>query len=162
LADQLGVGRIENEFASLTTDRTAFVQALPLDIATGHPLIMKLTYFGTIAGILGDDVDWVIRWAVSSSARGSDVFETTGDAPGSAPGQRTLTRTTDVGSISPNQQIEEIFELEIPDAIAQRENAEGDKLWVSIERNSSSTYLGNVVMIDLEVDYLAWRNGGLV
>lgn len=157
LSDRLGVGRIENDFQNNTTDRTGFVQYLPFDIDTSSSLSVEISYL--VDANSSGNIDFTLRWGTSIA--GDGVYETTSQAPTTAPNERSLSGSVPVGSNE--RRILKTFsaELEIPEAISRNDGNPASLLWVTIERDGSGdTYSGNASIIELALYYESWNEGG--
>ena len=157
LGDNLGVGRLENEFVDGATDRVGMNFYLPFDLDTSCPIRLRLTYItqGNSAG----DINWNIRWSISTD--GDSVFATAAQAPGAAPGEQLINLVDPAPTQFVQKTIE--FDLDISDAISRRSGAFGDLIWVSIERLGGSgpdTHGDNVALVQLAPYYTKWCDGG--
>lgn len=155
LSDNLGVGRVENTFESGATDRVGMVLPFPLEIDTSIPIIAKFSFVSDTSST--NTYDFTLRHAHSRS--GSTVGISTGTAPSSASTEQSIFQ-----SVTPPGQYEQFtvtFELDISDVIPKDSLGVGDLFWMTIQRHGSTdANFGDVIMIQLEVSYTKWCNGG--
>jgi hypothetical protein len=76
VGDNIGVGRIENEFQNGTTDRAGFLTPLPADCDTSCHVKFK---WSIASNSSGGNIRWVIRYAWTSE--GDAIYDTTTNAP---------------------------------------------------------------------------------
>lgn len=154
VGDNLGVGRIENQFVSGTVDRVGLVRPLPLDLDTSSPLRLILHLHSEIADS-SPLIDFTVRFAKSNE--GSSVYDSTSIAPTTATGQTTLTGSaTNPGQ---DQQFTMIFDLDVSDFVTRNSDNIGDLLWMSIQRDNDGND-SDISLIQVEIQYLKWCNGG--
>jgi hypothetical protein len=154
LGDNLGVGRIENQFVSGTTDRVGLVRPLPLDLDTSCKLRLTLHLHSELVDT-SPDIDFTIRYSASNV--GSSVYDATTLSPTTAVGQNTVT----VSATNPGQDKQFIAEvdLDVSDFVTRDSNNIGDLLWISIQRDNDGN-ASDVSLIQVEIQYVQWCNGG--
>lgn len=154
--DNLGVGMIENSFSDSATDRSGLVTTLPQDLDTSCKILARFKMY-MING--GGNVYLTLRWANNSD--GDGCYESTTYSPSSHPREQTLTKTVSVPSPA-NEQFSVEFEMDVSDFITKSDTG-GDLLVLTIQRSGNSgndTNSDNMVLIQLDVLYTKWSNGG--
>lgn len=155
IGDNLGVGRIENQFEFGTVDRIGLVRPFPNDIDTSAPVRLTL-WLHTDLTDLAPDLSFTVRWAHTQN--GNAVYDSTASAPTTAVNQQTLTQTITPPVIDTQFSME--FSLDISDIVPERSGSnEGDLFWLSIQRNNDGNF-NDVSLIQIKLDYLSWRLGG--
>jgi len=165
VSDNLSCGRIENEFASAANDRIGFITALPDDCDTSMPVRFAWQWYRTS----NVTINWIVRWGWTSE--GSTIYESTGAAPAVGPNEQSVSKSVPAGGVGQPQtyeQIESLVELDISNMLPTRgganafgDPAQGDRLWVSINRPLPPTG-GNATLIDLGGEYVRCGNGSYV
>jgi hypothetical protein len=159
LADNIGVGRSENLFEEEAIDRQALVQFAPQNLDTSSKLKIVFSFAGDSSS--SGDVLFKVRWA--KSATGSDVYDNTGDAPGTAPGEKIFSGLFSFASNNDDIQKCVSVPIDFPSLLLDNTDSCPESLWVSFERtgtDGSDTYPGDVALIDVAVFYHQWCEGG--
>lgn len=155
IGDNLGVGRIENQFDFGTIDRSGLVRPFPNDIDTSTPIRLTLFLHADITDG-APNYSFTVRWGYSNN--GSLVGDGTGDVPTVAATEQALTQT--ISPVAANQQFSVDFYLDVSDIIAQRSGTTpGDLFWCTIQRNNDGNF-ANISLIQIKIDYASWRYGG--
>jgi hypothetical protein len=170
LQKNISVGRIENSFSSTTINISGFLTELPSEIDTSYSFLLKFRY--TLNNASGGNFVWVVRYGynvdyATNPGLLSNIFQSTGPAPTSAPGYiGAITKTVTVAANTNNKMLTTEYELNISSLVASRgNNTSGDLLWVSYERTADSgldTYPGTVSLVQLTPYYLKWNEGAYV
>jgi hypothetical protein len=159
IGDNLGVGRIENLFVNSTIDRLGLNSYLPQNIDTSFPLKLKWAFTGTSDS--ANNVKWIIRWGFT--ADGDDIYDTTSNSPTVAPGEKSLEVITSVPGSYSDKQVSESAKLDIQFSKPRPENGNPDIIWITLERtgnDAADTYTGHVAIVQLNVEYIKWCEGG--
>lgn len=155
IGDNLGVGRIENQFDAFTTDRSGLVRPFPNDIDTSSPIRLTLFLHSELTDA-SPNLSFTVRWGYSSN--GSLVGDSTGDVPTVAATEQSLTQS--ITPVAANQQFSVDFYLDVSDIIAQRDGGvPGDLFWCSIQRSNDGN-TSDISLIQIKIDYASWRYGG--
>lgn len=158
LSDGLGVGRVENQFEQ-ALDRTGYSFIMPLDLDTSCGIKARFHWYGESSS--NGNIKFTVRWSHSKS--GDGVYSTTSSTPTTSSNERSITATIPFSSSEKEKLKTMDVYLEVPEVIAEISKTEGADLWLTFERNGNDgadTYNGNVVMANVELFYMAWRDGG--
>lgn len=161
LSDTLFAGRNENDFQDGVTDRSGLAQTLPFDLDTSSPLKVHVTFM-TESDTTGD-IEFSVKWNTLSV--GGDIYDATAAAPTTSPGEQEIVRNITIPVNSSDTKLSEFFELDIPEAIAQKfvggQVVQGDTLFITLTRTGGTdSFGGDMRIIDLAIYYTAWRGGG--
>jgi hypothetical protein len=164
VSDVLAVGRSQNEFNNGTnTEVLGFVTELPGDLDTSTPIKIRVRWSNRSGG-------GAVRWRLyygyttdSSIDTGtvSNVFFSTGSAPGTGPNQQDVQVVTNAAASS-NKMNTTDFELDISEVVARRDSASGDVLWYSLNRmgtDGTDTNGGDANVIQITPYYRSWCEG---
>lgn len=162
-SDNIFAGRTGNSFSSNQDNSTGTIITLPFDLDTSCPIRLHVVYRGSVIGNGG--VVFSIRWDYFSD--GDIVYGSTSTAPTTTATQRSLQRTDTINISSVGEVNTSFFDLEIPEAIAQRlvngVTEQGDIVMLTFERlgtNAADTYSGTIDLVDFLFFYTSWRGGG--
>ena len=157
LSDNLGVGRVENDFNPGAVDRSTMVLPLPPDLDTSAPI--KADFFFYSDDVSTTNCEYNVYWA--SSRDGDGVYLSTASAPTTAPGEQSLSQNVAPPGTA-EQQYSVSFELDVSDFITRRTGgANGDLFWLSIERDGAADSNPDFqTLIQVEVEYTKWSAGG--
>lgn len=153
--DNLGVGRIENEFFFNTVDRTGIAQVFPFDIDTSNPIKLIIHAISDEPNSGSEDVDFRVRW--SNSFNDERVYGTTA-SPSTAPREQELTQVVSFPTVE-NTQFSFSFDLDVSDIIPRRTSDPGDIFWLTIQRDNDGN-TANIIILDITLEYTKWCNGG--
>lgn len=159
LGDNLGVGRIENYFQNNAVDRLGLNSYLPQNIDTSFPLKLKWSFTGSSNS--ANNIRWIVRWGFSQD--NDTVHDTTSSSPTIAPNEKNLEVITAVPGSSADKQLSESAKLDITFCIPRPETGNPDIIWITLERtgnHGSDTYTGHAGIIQLNVEYIKWCEGG--
>lgn len=154
LSDNLGIGRIENYFINGTVDRVGMLKPLLYSVDTSCPVIVTIHWRMANNGAT-PDISINFRWAFSKTA--DRMYGGVGPAPALAPGEQSIIQTFTNPGI--NLQVEQVFELDISEAISRRESESGDLFFATIERENDGN-TSNVAIAEVRFEYTKWSNGG--
>lgn len=153
--DNLAVGRIENRFEANTVDRVGFVNPLPQDLDTSEPIKLILHFVSDEPNSGGEEVDFVVRW--SNSNDGDRVYGST-QSPTVAPREQSISQSVSFPAVEWTQFSFE-FEMDVSDFLTRTASGGGDLFWCTIQRNNDGNSAW-MVLIQVEIQYTKWCNGG--
>lgn len=153
LSDNLDIGRRENEFSNVATDRIGFVSPLPFDCDTSTPIKLKWSVRSTAGG---GDIDWVIRWGYSSP--GGAIYEDT-SAPSTHSTEQSFSMTSAAPLVADTEKWYQA-DIDISNMISRREEGYSDTLFLTIERTNGDGHAGDVALIVISAYYTKWCAGG--
>jgi len=159
LSDKLDVGMKENRFRDDTTDRSGFKVSIPANICTACPIRLKFTFFGNESKPAGD-VWFIIRWGLFRA--GDIMYTSSADAPSTAVGEKSMNGVASMPAFSKGliQGVETFLDVSeaLPEGVS---GSEGDHIVITFERvGSADPYSGDIVMVDIQAQYTAWKLGG--
>lgn len=157
--EDIGVGRIENDFVNGVIDQQGICVYIPFDMDTSCPLRLRFTFIST-SGAPGD-VEWFVNAGFTSD--GDTVSDAVGGAPATIKGEQHISSVVTVAANDAQQTAE--FEIDVSEMVSRRMGAYGDILWISIARdatagNPDDTLGGDVAIIQVRPVYTKWCEGG--
>lgn len=156
VGDFIGVGRIENEFATNTTDRIGLARPFPSDIDTSAPIKLTL-YWQSQGNDNATDFDITVRW--TNTETGDPVFDATSSSPTVALREQTISQS--LSNPGTDQQFTQLFSLDVSDVIPIKENSGGDLFWLSIQRSNDGNS-SNLTLLQIKIEYVSLSSGGHV
>lgn len=156
ISDNLDIGKQENLFANSATDRSGFNTYLPREIDTSYGAKFRWSYRSTATG---GSINWVIRWGWTND--NFDVYTSTATAPAVGVNEQSSSFSTPV--VAPiGRQITQTFTLSIPKVNARPLTGNPDMLWITLQRTVGDTHTGDVALIQVQGEYVAFCEGGHV
>ena len=159
LGDNLGVGRIENLFENTKIDRLGLNSYLPQNIDTSFPIKLRWSYTGN--SNTTNNIRWVVRWGFTNDF--DSVYDTTSQSPTIAASENSIEVISVVPNGQSDKQLNETAKLDISHCQPRPDTNNPDIVWITLERtgnHSSDTYTGHIAIIQLNVEYVKWCEGG--
>lgn len=155
----LGVGRSENLFEDGVRDRVSMALPLPYNIDTSNKLVLDVFWIGTDAS--SGDIDF---FSSSAIVKYGDIVATSVTGAGNSLTDETAQRRTVHFFPSQANKLQTLtFEFKIPHGIGLNGGTPSHILAVSFGRDggtAADTYSGNVAVLNIQLRYTKWCEGG--
>jgi hypothetical protein len=160
LSRNLSINRTNNVFTKGQFCSLGFVGYLPESLDISFPLRLKLSYL-TLSTSSGN-VEFILN--MSCSTRGSPLCISSNTAPPNSSKYKMIQRLVNIPENSNNKDLRCNICIDIHEVNVNPENKNPHMIWLSLERNSdpsntNDTFDGDIIMIQITVFGVMWKNG---
>lgn len=160
LDQTLSILKSTNVFTSNVLTRIGFNFKMPIQIDTGFPIKLNLSFVGDNA--TAGNVYWTFRYTYSTA--NSPIYLNLTDSINNPDTNIiTINKTTIIGANQNNKDLRETIDIDVHAIPGNPSTNINYIFYGSLERNAnvgSDTYPGNIVMSYMDCNYISWSSGG--